>query len=116
MIERLALVVLVSVVLVPIVLLVVPAGAFEYTRRDFEALLAPFPRSLVGRVQVTEDTLGGCARSFDVRETPAAFLVNARREFVWESVGRLDPADFGAALDRHVLPAPRRASRRCRLG
>jgi peroxiredoxin len=89
----------------PDLLVVVPAGAFALTRREFEARLTPLSTRQIARIQVAEDTEGGWARSFGVDQTPSLFLVNSRRQFVWQAGGRLDPAEIATALDTHHMPA-----------
>jgi peroxiredoxin len=99
----------------PTLLVIVPAGAFDTTRREFEARLAALPAEIGTRVQVAEDTAGGWSRSFEVKQTPAAFLINARRQFVWSASGYLDPDEIAAALDRHIVALPPRRFRRTGL-
>jgi peroxiredoxin len=85
------------------VIVVVPAGTFDATRRDVESRLAS---SLEPRlpIQFTEDQEGGWTRIFDVGKRPSVYLINARREFVWRHEGGLDAAEFTTALDRHLSP------------
>jgi peroxiredoxin len=99
----------------PALFVVVPAGSFNTTRREFESRFSTLPAQIASRLQVAEDIEGGWSRSFDVTETPAIFVVSARREFVWKAAGGLDPAELAAALDRHLIPAPRPAFRPLRL-
>jgi peroxiredoxin len=91
--------------IVPDLLVVVPAGAFDVTRREFEARLAPLAAPQAARVQVAEDIEGGWARTFGVDKTPSLFLVNPRRQFVWHATGGLDPKEVATALDKHLMPA-----------
>jgi peroxiredoxin len=90
------------------VIVVLPAGAFDASRREIESKLASSDerRALV---QFTEDDEDGWTRMFAVIKRPSACLVNARREFVWKHEGEPDPADLAAALDQHAVPtsAPR---------
>jgi len=46
---------------------------------------------------------------FAVSKNPSAYLINARREFVWKHEGEISPAELVAALDRYLVPtsAPR---------
>ena len=59
-----------------------------------------------GKLILTEDYEGGWTQAFSVRETPSTYLLNARREFVWNHAGEIDVSRFAAALDEHMLPAP----------
>jgi peroxiredoxin len=90
------------------VVVVVPAGTFDATRREVESRLVSSqePRLLL---HFTEDNEGGWTRTFDAGRKPSAYLINARREFVWKHDGELNPAESAAALDRHLSPtsAPR---------
>lgn len=88
-----------------LVTVVLPAGAFDATRRDIEAKLEVLTRARV-RVVMTEDDEGGWSRTFGASRRPSVFLVNAKRQFVWKHEGEIVPATMAAALDRHVLPAP----------
>jgi peroxiredoxin len=88
------------------VFLVLPPSALDLTRRELEARLPSLPPFLPARLQVAEDAEGGWSRTFDVRAKPAAFLVNARGEFVWGAAGALEPEALAAAVDRHAVPAP----------
>ncbi len=90
--------------LAPAVIIVMPAGSFNITRRELEVRLDGFPAAIARRVQVVEDLERGWSRTFDVSVAPSLYLINARREFVWQAVGDIDPADIAAALDQHVVP------------
>jgi peroxiredoxin len=87
-------------------LVVVPAGALNVSRRDFEARLglhaAPGSRSL----HVAEDVEGGWSRTFGATAKPALFVVDGRRECVWKAVGRVDHAAAAAAIRAHLSPTP----------
>jgi peroxiredoxin len=60
-------------------------------------------------VQFTEDDEGGWTRMFAVARTPSAYLITAKRDFVWKHEGEPDPAALAAILDEHRVPslAPR---------
>jgi peroxiredoxin len=64
---------------------------------------------------LTEDSEGGWTRTFAVAKTPSAYLINARREFVWKHEGEADPKVLAAALDEHLLAAPTPRARPLRL-
>jgi peroxiredoxin len=55
---------------------------------------------------VTVDQEGGWSRAFAIAGRPSAYLVNARRQFAWNSRGDIEPAAMAAALDKHILRAP----------
>jgi peroxiredoxin len=92
----------------PAVMVILPEGAFATTRREFEARFAAFQAAGAVRLQVAEDIAGGWTRSFDVRQRPAVFLMNTRRQFVWSASGRLDPDKIAGALRQHGRPGIRR--------
>ena len=58
-----------------------------------------------GRLMVTVDQEGGWSRAFAVAKRPSAHLVDARRQFAWNSGGAIEPAALAAALDKHIVPA-----------
>ena len=91
------------------VIVVLPAGAFDSSRREFESKLPAAREAPPRSVQFTEDDEGGWTRMFAVAKTPSAYLINAKREFVWKHEGEPDPAELAAALDQHLVPtsAPR---------
>jgi peroxiredoxin len=89
----------------PLVVVVVPAGAFESSRREFEGRLPPIGERASAPMQFTEDDEGGWTRTFGVVKTPSAYLVNARREFVWKHEGEPDPSALAAVLDQHAVAA-----------
>ena len=60
--------------------MILPAGAFDTTRRELQARIAALLPALAS-VQVAEDVEGGWTRTFDATARPALFLINARREF-----------------------------------
>jgi peroxiredoxin len=90
------------------VIVVLPAGAFDATRREVEGRLA-FARDSQALMQVTEDDEGGWTRMFAVAKRPSAYLINARREFVWKHEGEPNPAELAAALNQRLMAtsAPR---------
>ena len=90
----------------PMVIVVLPAGAFDSSRREFESRLPSAAKRRPHAVQFTEDDEGGWTRMFAVAKTPSVYLINAKGEFVWKHEGEPDPAALAAALDR----APRAAS------
>ncbi|MFO1092477.1 MAG: hypothetical protein U0992_04065 [Planctomycetaceae bacterium] len=86
------------------VIVVLPKGAFDHRRDELERRLQseriPLP------LQITEDDEGGWTRTFGPPRVPALFLLNARREFVWQSSEHLDAKALAHALDQHLVPAP----------
>ena len=99
----------------PMVIVVLPAGAFDSSRREIESRLPSSRERLATPMQFTEDDEGGWTRMFAVARTPSAYLINARREFVWKHEGELDPATLAAVLDEHFVPAPAPRFRPLRL-
>jgi thiol-disulfide isomerase/thioredoxin len=91
------------------VIVVLPAGTFDSSRREFESRLPSAGKRIGALVQFTEDDEGGWTRTFAVAKTPSVYLINARREFVWKHEGKPDPAVLAAALDQYLVPtsAPR---------
>jgi len=83
------------------VIIVLPEGTFDGSRREVEARLG-LPRETRVPVHVTEDNEDGWTRIFAVRKQPSAYLINARREFVWKHEGEADPAQWAEALDRNL--------------
>jgi peroxiredoxin len=98
-----------------VVIVVLPAGAFDSHRREFEAKLDSIQERFPVHVLPTEDHEGGWTRTFAVSKTPSAYLINARREFVWKYEGAVDAKVLAAALDEHLVPAPAPRSRPLRL-
>jgi peroxiredoxin len=90
------------------VIVVLPAGAFDATRRDVESKLG-FARDSQVLMQVTEDDEGGWTHMFAVAKRPSAYLINAKREFVWKHEGEPNPAELAAAINQRVVAtsAPR---------
>jgi peroxiredoxin len=85
------------------VIVVLQAGAFDVTRRDFESRLGLSGERRV-LMQFAEDDEGGWTRMFAVSKRPSVYLINARREFVWKHEGTLDPKQLAAAIDQHLVP------------
>jgi peroxiredoxin len=84
-------------------LVVVPAGALNVSRREFEARLGlQASRAL----HVAEDAEGGWSRTFGASAKPALFVVDGRRECTWRAVGRVDPAAAAAAIGARMRPTP----------
>jgi peroxiredoxin len=86
------------------VIVVLPAGAFDASRRELESRLASSRERLRVPVQFTEDDEGGWARTFAVTKRPSVYLINAKREFVWKHEGEPDPAELAAAVDKYLVP------------
>jgi peroxiredoxin len=97
------------------VIVVLPAGAFDKSRKDVEDLLAPIREQISTRLRVTEDDEGAWTRTFATGMTPSMYLINARRQFVWKHEGAPDAAALASALDEHLLPAPAPRARPLRL-
>jgi len=89
-----------------VLIVVLPADALDSRRSDLEARLRVVSSEFAGRLMVTVDQESGWSRAFAVAGRPSAHLVNARRQFAWNSSGDIEPAAMAAALDKHLLPAP----------
>jgi peroxiredoxin len=98
-----------------VVTVVLPDGTFDSRRREVEAELSSAWERFRGRLLLTEDNEGGWTRTFATGKLPSAYLINAKREFVWKHEGESDPKELAAALDKHLLPAPMPRSRGLRL-
>lgn len=98
-----------------VLLLVLPAKAFASRRREIEAKLGEVEKLFANRLVITEDSEGGWARTFAIGKTPAAALINARREFAWQHEGDPDPKELAAVLDKMLVPAPAPQSRPLKL-
>ena len=98
-----------------VLIVVLPPGAFDRPRREVEAKLHRILDRTPVQLMLTEDDDGGWARTFAASRTPSAYLVDARRRFVWKQEGTSDAEALAAALDRHVLPAPAPRARPLRL-
>jgi peroxiredoxin len=88
----------------PMVIVVVPAGAFDRSLREFEGRLPPISERARAAMQFTEDDEGGWTRTFGVVKTPSAYLVNTRREFVWKHEGEPDPSALATILGQYPVP------------
>jgi peroxiredoxin len=88
-----------------VLIVVLPEDALDNRRSDLEAKLDPVSSRFAGRLMVTTDQAGGWSRAFAVDRRPSAHIVDARRQFAWNSRGDIAPAAMAVALDRHVLPA-----------
>jgi peroxiredoxin len=85
------------------VVVVVPTGAFDTSRREIENRIA----SSQGRdtpIHFTEDDEGGWTRMFAVGKTPSAYLINSHRQLAWTHEGEPSPAELAAALDQYLAP------------
>jgi peroxiredoxin len=89
-----------------VLIVVLPANALDSRRSDLEVRLRAVSSRFAGRLIVTVDQEGGWSRAFAVAKRPSAHLVNARRQFAWNSWGDIEPGAMAAALDKHLLPAP----------
>jgi peroxiredoxin len=89
-----------------VVIVVLPAGAFDARRREVEARLGPALERFPARLELTEDNEGGWTRTFAVTKAPSAYLMNARREFVWSYEGGPGAAELTAGLEEYLLAAP----------
>lgn len=87
-------------------IVVLPAGAFDATRQEFEEKLASGRERVGASMQFTEDDEGGWTRTFAVKRKPSIYFINARGEFVWHYEGEPDRAALAAALDKHFVPPP----------
>src|SRR5262245_355228 len=66
-------------------------------------------------LQFTEDDEGGWTKMFAVAKLPSAYLVNAKRQFVWKHEGGPNPAELAAAIDQHQVPTSEPRFRPLRL-
>jgi len=82
------------------VIVVLPAGAFDVSRREFEAKLGS-PKEWPVPFHFTEDDEGGWTRTFALGKRPSVYIINARRECVWKHEGEPSSAEW-AALDRYL--------------
>ena len=89
-----------------VLIVVLPADALDSRRSDLEVRLRAVSSRFAGRLMVTVDEEGGWSRAFAVAGRASAHLVNARRQFAWNSSGDIEPAAMAAALDKHILAAP----------
>jgi peroxiredoxin len=96
------------------VIVILPAGTFDSSRREFESRL-PSAREFGATFQFSEDDEEGWTRTFAVARTPSVYLVNARGEFVWKHEGEPDPKVLSTALDQHLVPTQASRFRPLRL-
>jgi peroxiredoxin len=89
-----------------VLVVVLPADALDSRRSDLETRLSAVSSRFAGRLMVTVDEEGGWSRAFAIAGRPSAHLVDARRQFAWNSGGDIEPATMAAALDKHILHAP----------
>lgn len=89
----------------PSALVVVPAGALNVSRREFEARLGLQGVS-ARNLHVAEDAEGGWSRTFAATTRPALFVVGGRREETWKAAGRIDPAQAAAAIRARMAATP----------
>jgi peroxiredoxin len=97
------------------VIVVLPAGAFDGSRREIESRLQPSRERIRALVQFTEDDEGGWTRMFAVGRAPSVYLMSGRGGLVWKHEGEADPATLAAALDEHLVPTPAPGFRPLRL-
>ncbi len=96
-------------------IVVVPAGTFDRRWEEIEARLASAQDRIAAPLLLTEDDEAGWTRTFSASKTPAVYLIDARRKFVWQSDGEPDPKALAAALDAHLVRAPVPQPRALRL-
>ncbi len=70
------------------VIVVLPAGTFDSSRREIESRLPSSRERLATPMQFTEDDEGGWTRMFAVAKTPSAYLISARARVRLEARGR----------------------------
>jgi peroxiredoxin len=95
-------------------IVVLPAGAFDVTRRALEDRLS-LSREHKISIQLTEDCEGGWTRLFGAARKPSTYLMNPSRALVWQQEGALDSKSFAAAMDRHMAPTSPSSFRPVRL-
>jgi peroxiredoxin len=94
---------------------VLPAGAFDSRRREIEARLGTSRGRVRARIHLTEDSEGGWTQMFAPARTPSVYLINGRRELVWQYAGDPSPAELAGILGKHASRAPAARLRRLRL-
>jgi peroxiredoxin len=104
------------------VVVVMPAGAFRGRAGEIQATLGLGDESGPGEcgqapwpLLITEDYGGAWAATFDVRQRPATYLMNARGEFVRRQEEAEDAESLARAMDEHFLEAPPPKARPLRL-
>jgi thiol-disulfide isomerase/thioredoxin len=98
-----------------VVIAVLPVGVFDRRRAELERRLQTVRERIPAPLLITEDDERGWTRTFATAQVPSVYLINARREFVWQSEGDPEPESLAAALDKHLVPAPLPPSRPLRL-
>ncbi len=96
------------------VVVVLPAGAFDASRREIETRVAS-SQERDTPIHFTEDDEGGWTRIFAVGKTPSAYLINARRQLAWKHEGEPSPAELAAALNKYLVPTAKPRFRPLRL-
>ncbi|OBE94506.1 hypothetical protein A5776_23225 [Mycolicibacterium elephantis] len=86
-----------------VVTVVVPPGTFDAPRGEVERRLG-LPHDGLPTVHITQDDDGGWTQTFGPSSMPSAFLLNARREFVWKHEGEPQPEEIVAVLDKYAAP------------
>lgn len=84
-----------------VVIAVLPAGAFDARRKEFEAKLGWHVDSAV-RLEITEDHESGWTSIFAVDKRPATYLMTADGKLVHSQQGALDSDTFAEALKKHL--------------
>jgi peroxiredoxin len=84
------------------VIVVLPAGAFDASRREVESRLGSSEHRTL--VRFTEDDEGGWTHMFAASKKPSVYLINASRAFVWKHEGQLDPAELANVLNERLTP------------
>jgi thiol-disulfide isomerase/thioredoxin len=89
-----------------VLIVVLPAGAFDCRRSEAEAKLGGLAERFGARLLVTEDHEGVWAETFAPSKTPSTYLIDAVGRFAWKHEGAGEVAELVMALDQHILPAP----------
>lgn len=84
-----------------IVIAVLPAGAFDARRKEFEAKLGWHANS-AARLEITEDHESGWTSTFAVEKRPATYLMTADGKLVHGQQGALNSDTFTEALRKHL--------------
>jgi hypothetical protein len=88
---------------VPMVLVVVlPRGSFDATRREVEARLGSLGAPFRGRLLLTEDYTGSWGRTFGFTGGSATYLMDGAGGFVWQQEGRFDEQSLAHAIDERL--------------
>ena len=107
-----------------VLVVVVPADAFDRPRRDVEAKLNPFAESASVPLLLTEDHEGGWTRTFGAPTTPSAYWStpgassSGSTKAPWTSGAGRRPGQTSRTGARATLPSPAscRGARRSRSG